>query len=153
MGRRRLYDIEALAGRLYDELSGGPKTLPMCPHGILGLDRDQMVKRLDVPRQVTYRMVRNQRLIFGGDEINIPIHYCGRRRIYHLAGQIDAGSKWMKARIRNQISQAEVNIAWWRSMVNANQHDQIHRRYAELILIDCQRELEDLRRILAMLGG
>lgn len=149
MGRPKLYDIEALAGKLFDRLAAGPEVLTPCPHGILGLDWREIIDWLDVPRNVVYKVTRNQRLTFGGDEINIPIHQCGTRQIYHLAGQISAGLPWQARRIKNEISQEQVNVAWWRSMVNATTHDRVYQRYAQMILTNHERMLADLQKILA----
>jgi hypothetical protein len=146
MGRRKLYDIDALAGRLYDMLAGAET---ICPHDVRGLTIHEITAKLDVPAQVVRRVIRSQRLLFGSDdEINVPIHICGTDRVYHLSAEILAGQQWMAARLKNEMAQEQVNIAWWQSMVRANAHDDVRRRYSELVLRDHERLLEDLTRLL-----
>lgn len=145
MGRPRTYDIDALAGQLYDELARGAAELKPCPHDILGLTTYEIAVKLDVPVHVVRRIIRKQRLIFAGDEINIPIHVCGTDHIYHLSGQIEGGQEWMARRIKNEIAQEQVNVAWWQSMVNASQHDLVRSKFAGMVLKDHERLLEDLK--------
>lgn len=145
MGRRRKWDIDALAGQLYDELAKGKDDLQPCPHDILGLTVHEIALKLDVPIHVIRKVVRSQRLIFAGDEINIPIHICGSDHIYHLSGQIEGGQEWMERRIKNEIAQEQVNVAWWQSMATASQHDTVRSRFAGMVLKDHERLLEDLK--------
>jgi len=146
MGRKRIYDIDALAGVLYDGLADAPVA---CQHEVRGYDIHEIAKLLDIPIQRARQVIRKQRLLFGGDdEVNIPIHLCGTRRIYHLSAQVLSGQQWQAVRIKNELAQEEVNVAWWQSMVRANQHDQIQARYAAVVLRDHERLLEDLRTLL-----
>jgi hypothetical protein len=146
MPRPRQYDVDALAGKVYDLLAG-LKPADACPHEVLGLTRWEISERLDLPAHWVGRAIRRQRLIFAGDEINIPIHRCGTDQVYHLSGEVAAGNDWMQRRLRNEVAQEQVNIAWWQSMAAANQHDEVRQRYCELILRDHQRLLEDLERL------
>lgn len=143
MTRRKLYDIEALSGELYDMLAGAPIA---CEHGIRGYEAKEITDKLGVPRQITSKVIRAQRLLFGDDdEINIPYHVCGRRRIYQLSGSIEASQRWNTIRMRDERSRTEVSIAFWQSMLRAHPTD----GYAKLNLAACR---EILTRINLLLG-
>lgn len=134
MSRAR-YDTAALAGRLYDTLAGCPIA---CSHGIRGMDIHEICAHLDVPVQIARRVLRFQRLLFADDEINIPYHVCGKRRVYHLSASVDAGDRWMTIRLRNELAQLGVIIAWWQSMANAHPDTSVDGQLARINLLSYQ---------------
>lgn len=118
MGRKRKYDIPVLAGELYDRLANRDIS---CEHGVRGMTMTEIAEELVVPAYIASRVVRTQRLIFGdSDEINIPYHVCGHQRYYHLSGSIDAGERWNAIRLRNELAQVQVSLAWWKSLSRAH---------------------------------
>lgn len=146
-GRPPRWDVVTLSGQLYDLLANATVA---CEHDVLGYEAAEACERLHVPKHIFHKIVREQRLIFGGDdEIGLPIHRCGNRHIYHLSGRIEGGQGWMGRRLKGLIAQQEVNVAWWRSMVKAYAHDEVRRTYAESILRSSSRLLEDMQLMLA----
>jgi hypothetical protein len=127
---RRKYDIQALAGELYDTLANCPQ---VCEHGIRGLTKSDIAKDLSVPGHIVSMVIRAQRLIFGDDdEINIPYHVCGKQRIYHLSASIEAGERWQLIRMRNEIAQIQVTRAWWQSLSRAHAEETFAGRMARM---------------------
>jgi len=118
---RRIYDMAALSGQLYDILADTPVC---CHHGIRGLTIHGVAESLDVPIGIARGVIRQQRLLFGDDdEINIPIHMCGKQHFYHLSASIEAGERWQTRRMRNELAQLRVSIAWWQSLSRAHPDD------------------------------
>lgn len=114
MPKPRKYNIPDLAGSMFDLLQEAPVA---CVHDVRGYDIHELSSKLDIPEPAASKVIRCQRIIFGGDdEIGIPYHVCGRRRIYHLAGRIEEGDRWNQIRMRTELKNVEVSIAWWESM-------------------------------------
>lgn len=131
----RRYDLEDLAGQFYDLLVAEPD----------GLDKHQIASKLGVPVRVVVPILRKLRLILGGgDSINIPWRSEGRRRIYFLTGQIEQGQQWQAARISKKLADLEVDLAWWRSMVEATDGRTVDGKKARLALRHQQRLFEDM---------
>jgi hypothetical protein len=126
----RKYDIQRLAGELYDALADCPQ---VCEHGIRGLTQDAIAGKLSVPRPIVGKVIRAQRLIFGkDDEINIPYHICGKQRVYHLSASVKAGDRWNLVRQRNELAQIQVTRAWWQSLSRAHAEDTFAGRMARM---------------------
>ena len=127
---RNKYDIQAMAGQLYDLLADCSE---VCEHGIRGLTMPAMAEKLSAPGHIVSKVVRAQRLLFGSDdEINIPYHVCGKQRIYHLSASIEAGERWQLIRMRNELAQIQVTRAWWQSLSRAHPEGTFSGRIARM---------------------
>jgi hypothetical protein len=131
----RRYDYEDLAGQLFLILEAEPD----------GMDKRQIAAKLSVPVRVVVKIIRKLRLILGaGDSINVPWRADGRRRVYFLAGQVDLGQQWQGARIAKKLADLEIDLAWWRSMVEATDGRTLDGKRARLALRHQQRLFEDI---------
>ena len=148
---RRKYDIQALAGDLYDMLAGCQN---ICEHDVRGLTLDDISEKLSVPGHIASKVIRAQRLLFGADdEINIPYHICGRQRIYHLSAQIESGERWQLVRMRTELAQIQVTRSWWQTLTRANAETTFAGRIARMNDLAYSEIEQRVRLLMGQLSG
>jgi hypothetical protein len=137
MARPRIYDYDALAGRLFDLLVANPD----------GLDWRQIRTALGLPASKhVYLTVRRLRMVLSeGDTINVPVQRIGMRSVYALSGLVDEATPWTRQRMREEASRAESLIAVWRSIVAGTDGRTGDGKTARHILKYHERLLEDIR--------
>lgn len=137
-GPARRYDLDDLAGHLFDLLSNNPD----------GLSVGKIAARLGIPPHAAVAVIRHLRLTLAvGDSINVPWRTEGKARIYFLAGQQVDGQVWQVARMRARLSNFDVDLAWWRSMVAGSDETTPAGRLARRILRHFEGVAADVREI------
>jgi hypothetical protein len=136
---RRRSDLVDLAGRLFDLLVGAPD----------GMDIHEVTAALGVPQRQAEKVLNCLRRILGQDDtINVVWQMVGRRYVYQLSGNVNEGAQWQAYRMATKLSQLDVDLAYWRSVVRGCDGRTREGRMARVCLKHFERVTEDLREIL-----
>lgn len=143
-GRPSLYDYEALAIELYNELEQHPE----------GVEMRAITEALDIPEFVAYKVITRLRCDLGdGDVITVPVVRVGRKHIYKLDATLKGTRDWMAKRFRHEATMAKTNTATFKALVKGLDGRTKSGRVASRSLLSATRFEEDLELFLAELSA
>lgn len=143
MGRKRIYDIPDLAGRLFDLMVAAPE----------GMDVHQMTAALGVPQRVTRKVIRELRLTLAEKEpIALPVRTEGRRWVYALNGDASRGStvrKWSRERAEKAVANLDIDVATWTALAAGADGRTGDGKAARYVARSMTRIQEDVKELFA----
>lgn len=136
MGRKAIYDYEALAAILFTRLAEKEE----------GASMKEIVDFLGVPsRHVATKVITRLRLDLGeGDTITVPVIRKGRRHFYVLSGVYDDAKAWFERRARFLYQFIKTENAAYESLFRGTDGRTKDGKSLALALRDAQRLEEDL---------
>lgn len=106
------WDYQSLATNLWEALY---------ERGYEGMDVFEIMEKLDIPREVSKKVIRAARLALGeGDAEAIIIRQDGPRYVYHLSCDFDDFSTSERVRLNTLRSRLDVDLANAKALVRAH---------------------------------